>query len=195
MRIAIFGGTFDPIHNGHLAVASEAARRFALDRVLFVPASHPPHKAGATSAGYEDRYRMVELACQGEPRFEPSHREAGQERSFSIDTVERLRADLSPHDELFFLIGADAFADIETWRRWQDVVRQVEFIVVGRPGFSYRIPPGAHVLALDSLALPAASSAIRAELATGRTPREIPPAVLEYILRNGLYGMAARARR
>jgi nicotinate-nucleotide adenylyltransferase len=194
LRIATFGGTFDPVHNGHLAIAREAARRFALERVLFIPAARPPHKEGETSAGYEDRYRMVELACQGEPLFEPSRLEAGQGRSFSILTIERLRAHLAPEDELFFLIGADAFADIATWLRWQDVVRAVEFIVVGRPGASYRIPSGARVLALDTLSLPVSSSSIRAEIASGRAPADLPGPVLEYALQKGLYRRGVSAR-
>lgn len=192
MRIAIFGGTFDPVHNGHLAIAREAAERFSLDRVLFVPAARPPHKEGGTAAGYEDRYCMVELACQGEPRFEPSRLEAGQGRSFSILTIERLRARLASDSELFFLIGADAFADLRSWMRWQDVVREVEFIVVSRPGFAYDVPPGARVLRLDALSLPVSSSAIRAAVAAGATPSDLPSPVLEHIRERGLYRLGAR---
>jgi nicotinate-nucleotide adenylyltransferase len=187
LRIAIFGGTFDPIHSAHLAAAREAARVHGLARVLFVPASRPPHKSGATVAGYEDRYRMVELACQGEPSFEASRLEEGQERSYSIDTIERVLGTLPPGDELFFLIGADAFAEITTWRRWRDVVRDVQFIVVARPGHEYAIPPGARVERLDTLALAVSSSAIRAQLAAGGSPPEVPPAVLDYIRERGLY--------
>lgn len=187
MRIALFGGTFDPVHCAHLAIAREAARTFGLDRVLFVPAAQPPHKSGATCAGYEDRYRMVELACQGEPLFEASRLEADQQRSYSIGTIERVRAALAPEDELYFLIGADAFAEIESWHRWRDVVREIEFIVVARPGHRYSIPPGARVGRLDTLALPVSSSEIRARLAAGEAPPELPPAVLEYARQRGLY--------
>ena len=187
MKIAIFGGTFDPIHGAHLAIAREAARSFGLARVLFVPASRPPHKGGETAAGYEDRYHMVELACQGEPRFEASRLEAGQERSYSIDTIERVLPTIEPGDELFFLIGADAFAEIATWRRWRDVIREVRFIVVARPGHDYAIPSGARVERLDTVALPVSSSAIRARLAAGERPAELPPAVFEYIRERGLY--------
>lgn len=187
MRIALFGGTFDPVHSAHLAVAGEAARAFALARVLFVPASRPPHKSGATVAGYEDRYRMVELACQGEPLFQVSRLEEGPERSYSIDTIERAQAAMATGDELFFLIGADAFAEIATWRRWQDVVRAARFIVVARPGHTYAVPPGARVERLETLALTVSSSEIRARLAAGESPRELPPAVLAYIRERGLY--------
>ena len=195
MKIAIFGGTFDPVHSAHLALAREAARALGLGRVLFVPASRPPHKSGATVAGYEDRYRMVELACQGEPAFEASRLEEGQERSYSIDTIERVRAGLVPGDELFFLIGADAFAEIATWRRWQDVVRAVRFIVAARPGHDYAVPPGAVVERLDTMALAVSSSSIRARLAAGESPAELPPPVLAYIHERGLYAALAGSAR
>src|SRR4051812_29860577 len=115
MRLALFGGTFDPIHNAHLAVAREAADRFGLDRVLFIPAARPPHKQRGPHASYEDRVRMAELSTAADPRFQVSRLEEGTVRSYSIDTIEKARAGLSPGDELFFIIGADAFAEIQTW--------------------------------------------------------------------------------
>ena len=190
MRLALFGGTFDPIHNGHLAMAREAVRRCRLDRVLFVPANRPPHKASGTRAPYEDRYRMVELACAGEPAFEPSRLEQGTTRSYSIDTIEKVRSTLAPHDELDFLIGADAFAELETWHRWADVVRLAHFIVVSRPGGQYAIPPGARVHRIDDLELPASSSEIRRLLAAGQFDVDVPAAVLDYIRAHSLYATA-----
>ena len=187
MRLALFGGTFDPIHNGHLAMAREAARRCRLDRVWIIPANRPPHKASATHAPYEDRFRMVEIACAGEPCFEASRLEEGEGRSYSIDTIEKVRAALQPEDELHFLIGADAFAEIETWHRWQDVVRAVSFIVVSRPGKQYAIPAGARVDRIDGLALPASSSEIRRRLAAGDADVDLPAEVLDYIRGRGLY--------
>lgn len=187
MRLAIFGGTFDPIHTAHLTIAREAARRFSLSCVLFVPASHPPHKGDATSAGYEDRHRMVELACRGEPLFEASRLEASDRVSYSVSTIEQIRATLPPGHELFFLIGADAFAEIQTWYRWEDVVRLVDFLVVTRPGHSYGVPAGARVHTLETVALPVCSSELRARLAAGASPSEIPPEVLAYIRARGLY--------
>lgn len=186
MRLAIFGGTFDPVHRAHLAVAREAAARFSLDRVLFVPAARPPHKAGATHAPYDDRVRMVEIACAGEAHCEVSRLEADTLRSYSIDTIEKVRA-LYPEDELFFIIGADAFAEIGTWRRWQDVLRSVSFIVVSRPGHGYAIPTGSKVLRLDTLDMPVSSSEIRRELAAGSAPSAVPAAVMQYIHVHGLY--------
>src|SRR6476661_10287697 len=142
MRLAIFGGTFDPIHQAHLAVAREAADRFHLDRVLFIPAARPPHKQHGPCAPYEDRVRMAELATAGDPRFRVSRLEEGTARSYSIDTISKVRAGMAPADELFFIIGADAFAEIRTWHRWRDVARGVRFLVVSRPGHFYQAPPG-----------------------------------------------------
>jgi len=185
MRTAIFGGTFDPIHSAHLVVAREAAERFALDRVLFIPAANPPHKEAG--ADYEDRFRMVELACAGDARFEASRLEAGREKTYSIHTIERVK---ELNGDVFFVIGADAFAEIQTWHRSDDVIRAVEFIVVARPGHAFTSPPGARVYRLDTVALPTSSSEIRQELAQGRTPSGVPPVVMEYIREHGLYGVA-----
>ena len=187
MKTAIFGGTFDPIHCAHLIVAREAGRQFGLDRVLFVVAANPPHKPGATGAGYEDRYRMVELACEGEPLFVPSRLEEGTERSYSITTIRRVRSMQAPSDELYFIIGADAFAEIDTWYSWEEVIRSVDFIVVTRPGSEYSAPPRARVHRLDTIALPVSSSEIRRRLASGEAPPELPAAVLAYIREHRLY--------
>jgi nicotinate-nucleotide adenylyltransferase len=187
LRLAIFGGTFDPIHNAHLAVAREAAARFQLDRVWLVPAERPPHKKGVTHAPYADRLRMVELACRDEPKLEASRLEQGTASSYSIDTIETVRAHIAPGDVLFFVIGADAFAEIESWRRWRDVVRAVEFIVVSRPGHRYDILPAATVHRLETVDLPVSSSEIRRKLAAGDDRVEVPAAVLDYIRARGLY--------
>ena len=188
MRLAIFGGTFDPIHSAHLTIARQAADAFRLDRVLFVPAAHPPHKCGGTHAPYDDRVRMAQMACEGNSVFEVSRLEQGTVRSYSVDTVGKVRAGMSAADELCFLIGADAFAEIETWYRWREVLRSVRFLVVSRPGHTYRVPPGAEVERLDTLELPVSSSDIRRALAAGERPPEVPPRVLDYILAHGLYG-------
>src|SRR5262249_23694008 len=155
--------------------------RFHLDRILFVPAAHPPHKSGLTFAPYEDRLRMVGLAAQGDARFEASRLEEGAGRNYSIDTIHKLQATLEPSDALFFLIGADAFGEIETWHRWQEVIAALTFIVVSRPGHRYRIPPNARVERLETVDLPVSSSEIRGALAARQRPAEIPEPVLEYI--------------
>jgi nicotinate-nucleotide adenylyltransferase len=187
LRLAIFGGTFDPVHNAHLAVARAAAERFRLDRVWFVPSRRPPHKGGTTHASFADRYLMVELACRDNSLFQASRLEEETGSSYSIDAIEQVHAHLEPGDALFFLIGADAFAEIETWRRWEDVVRSVEFIVVSRPGHRYAVPAGARVDRLETVDLPVSSSEIRRQLAAGQDDVEVPPAVREYIRVRGLY--------
>ena len=184
MRLGLFGGTFDPIHTAHLTVAREAADQFHLDQVWFIPAAHPPHKPDQMVAGYEDRFRMVELACRVDPRFLPSRLEAGAQKSYSVDTVAKVRA---MGEEPFFIIGADAFAEIATWHRWHDLIRSTEFIVVTRPGHTYTTPAEARVHRLDTVALPVSSSEIRNRIARGQRPPELPLAVAEYIERKGLY--------
>ena len=187
MPIAIFGGTFDPIHKAHLTVAQEAADAFALDRVLFVPAGCPPHKSESTGASWLDRFRMVELACEeaADSRFEPSRLEEGDQKSFSILTIEKVLAQLP--GRLFLILGADAFAEIGSWHRWREVVAATEFIVVTRPGHSWSTPEGARVYRLDTLALPVSSSEIRRRLALGEMPADLSPAVGRYIAERGLY--------
>jgi nicotinate-nucleotide adenylyltransferase len=184
MRLALFGGTFDPIHNAHLTVAREAADQFSLDQVWFIPAAHPPHKSAHTGASYEDRFRMTELACQTDPRFIASRLEEGAGKSYSVDTVERV---IALGQQPYFIIGADAFAEIPSWHRWQDLVRLTEFIVVTRPGHPYSTPPGARVHRLDTVALPVSSSEIRRKLAIGEIPAELPEPVGRYIGERGLY--------
>jgi nicotinate-nucleotide adenylyltransferase len=131
---------------------------------------------------------MVELACAGEKRFVPSRLEEGPDtsnaKSYSIHTIERVKA---ANGEVFFIIGADAFAEIGKWHRWEDVVRSVEFIVVARPGHSFTIPQGARVHRLETVALPVSSSEIRQALARGESPAELPEAVAKYIRARGLY--------
>ena len=168
-----------------MTVARAAAQRFALDRVLFVPAANPPHKLTSQGATYEDRLRMVELACEGEPAFEASRLEEGSEKSYSILTIEKV---LAPDRQVFFIIGSDAFADIPTWYRWQDVVAAVEFIVVTRPGHNYDPPPGATIHELTGIALPVSSSEIREELSAGRLPLDLPKSVAAYVAAHHLYG-------
>jgi nicotinate-nucleotide adenylyltransferase len=119
--------------------------------------------------------------------LEASRLEQGTTSSYSIDTIEKVRARLAPGDTLFFVIGADAFAEIESWHRWRDVVRAVEFIVVSRPGHRYDIPAAATVHRLETVDLLVSSSEIRRRLAAGDDSVEVPAAVLDYIRARGLY--------
>jgi nicotinate-nucleotide adenylyltransferase len=189
LRIGIFGGTFDPIHNAHIAIADASKERFRLDRVLVIPAANPPHKPGA-SAPFEHRYRMVELACEGHPGLEPSLLESGEDRSYSMRTIEKVRAGASLQDSLYFIIGADAFSEIRTWHRWQEVVASVEFIVVTRPSAEYTPPEGGIVHRLEALSLPVSSSEIRAALAKGEYPPDLDTEVYQYIVQHKLYAEA-----
>lgn len=126
---------------------------------------------------------MVEIACASDPRFEASDLEAGSGPSYSIHTIERVPA----YQPLYFLIGADAFADIRSWYRWRDVVEAVTFIVVSRPGAEYEIPEGADVLRFEELDLPVSSSEIRKRLETGDLDVPLPAGVSAYIQEHGLY--------
>src|SRR5579859_6374955 len=163
-QTALFGGTFDPVHNAHLDVARAAADAFQLDKVLFVPAGNPPLKSGANAA-YEDRIAMLNLALQaaGDSRFEASRIEDPATHpgspSYSIHTVESLMKSGLPR--LSFIVGADAFADIEKWYRWHDLAGAVDFIVASRPGATSTVPPGAIVHDLPWLSSPVSSSAVR----------------------------------
>jgi nicotinate-nucleotide adenylyltransferase len=191
-RIGLFGGTFDPIHGGHLRIAQVAAQAFSLDRVLFIPAANPPHKAAAALAPYADRLRMTEIACAPYPQFAASTLENGPEKSYTVDTLERARRELFPGDDLFFLIGADAFDEIETWQRWQDVLKLTEFVVISRPGVAYKIPQHARVHRLDDVQISISSSGIRTRLAAGEPTPELPAEVCDYIREHGLYGRGMR---
>jgi len=186
-RVCLFGGTFDPIHNAHLQIADAAQKRLHLDQVIFIPAANPPHKDSAGLTSFEDRFRMVEIACEPYPAFIPSRLEEGEARSYTVSTLERFRERMAAGDDLYFLIGSDAFADLETWHRWQQVVNLTNFIVVSRPGETYHLPEGARVIRMDGLDLPVASTTIRARLAKRQETPELPPEVRSYIDQKGLY--------
>lgn len=159
MNIGLFGGTFDPIHKGHLALAQAARERCDLGRIYFVPTNVPPHKTSQPVASYFHRYTMTALATQGEKMFTPSLLEAPGEfilhdkksakapvasvPNYSIDTIRRLKQSLKKSDRLFFLIGVDAFKDIAKWREAEALFAECVFIVASRPGFSLADVAGA----------------------------------------------------
>lgn len=143
MNVAIFGGTFDPIHRGHLAVARAAVERYKLGRIHFVPADIPPHKQKQPLTPYYHRFAMIALALAGEKNLVPSLLEApeviqseGKLASYSVDTVKRFKQSLNKSDRLFFLIGIDAFLDIGKWRSPVELLHLCEFIVASRPKYS-----------------------------------------------------------
>jgi nicotinate-nucleotide adenylyltransferase len=139
-RIALFGGSFDPIHNGHLAVARAADRRFNFDEIHFIPASRPPHKLKQHLAPFPHRFAMVSLACTEHPHFIPSLAEAGEDFSgtqlhYSVDTVRYFcRAYHGHGDRIFFIVGADAFLDIPLWKEYEILLGLCDFIIANRPG-------------------------------------------------------------
>jgi nicotinate-nucleotide adenylyltransferase len=156
MNIGLFGGSFDPIHRGHLALARAARERYKISRVLFVPANVPPHKQSQALSSFSHRYAMVALATAAEKEFIPSLLEApaefeptGTEKekrqnkdkasarpNYTIDTLKRLKQALKKVDRVFLLIGIDAFADIAKWHQAAELFRECEFVVASRPGHS-----------------------------------------------------------
>jgi nicotinate-nucleotide adenylyltransferase len=139
MRIAFFGGTFDPPHRGHIAIARAAITRLALDQVLVAPVATQPLKGGSGHSSFEDRLAMVRLAVAGEPGLVASDVDAplpGRRPNYTFDTLQRLRKHLQPTDELFFLLGADSFLTLRRWHHCAELVLFCNFIVAGRPGFS-----------------------------------------------------------
>jgi len=214
LRIALFGGTFDPIHSGHLRAARAAARKFRLDRILFVPSGNPPHKVEDGLTPFAHRYAMVALATAREPKFVPSLLESPTPDGrlhYSIDTVRATKRQLRKTDQLFFLIGADAFLDIPQWRDFRRLLGLTNFIVVSRPGFSIAqiaglLPagllakPAAHaqsnrlrlksttIHVLSGLGVAIASRKIRSAVREGRRVTGlVPPLVEQYIQKEDLY--------
>lgn len=213
-NIAIFGGSFDPIHVGHLAVASAAQRRFRLDEIHFVVAGRPPHKPKRAAAPFAHRFALVALACAGHARFVPSLAEAGDDFSghrtfYSIDTVRHFRLRY-PGDRLFFLLGVDSFLEIPAWRSYAALLRACDFIVASRPGYRMEplrlvIPPellqrsaprATHSIALrpttvhllDTVSSRVSSTEVRRRLRRRQSIHGLVPVrVEEYILRQGLY--------
>jgi nicotinate-nucleotide adenylyltransferase len=140
-RIALYGGTFDPVHAGHLAVARNLSGLFALDEVLFVPAYVAPHKRGRRVSPALDRHAMLALATQGEPRFKISTVELeAPGRPYTVETLAGFRERLGPGARLFFVMGADSWEEITTWREWERVLALADQLVVTRPG--YELPTG-----------------------------------------------------
>ena len=132
MNIALFGGTFDPIHHGHLILAREALEQLALDRVVFIPAAHSPHKLAHPPSPAEVRLEMVRAAVADEPRFEVDEEELQRTGpSFTIDTVEAWRR-RAPEAALFYFIGHDNVRELHTWRRFTELTERVQFVVFGR---------------------------------------------------------------
>ncbi len=203
MRLGFFGGTFDPPHLGHAAVAQAAADRFGLDEVLWVPVGRQPLKDGQ-SAGYADRLTLVRLACAVDVRFRASELDAPRAdgaANFTVDTLRRLRVE-GPEAEIFCLAGADSFADLARWREPEALLRLAEWIVISRPGFALREPRGmalseaqhGRVHLLDAVHEDVSATALRERLGRGDACRDVLAAgVADYIEAHGLYREQAAA--
>lgn len=195
MRLGIMGGTFDPIHHGHLFVAEEARVRFRLNNVLFVPNGTPPHKKEYALTPARHRYAMTLIATHGNQSFGCSPMELNRPGpSYTVETLTLLR-EQHPDAELFYITGVDAIADILTWMRHEEVIQMATFIAATRPGFDPRtlkekLPLSylERILLLGSTSLGISSTEIRERIRQSLPVRYLTPDnVLEYIFQNGLY--------
>ncbi|HMA11636.1 MAG TPA: nicotinate-nucleotide adenylyltransferase [Steroidobacteraceae bacterium] len=205
--IGIFGGTFDPIHFGHLRLAEEMAEAIGLDRVLFIPAGQPPHR-GAPRTAAAHRLEMVRRAVAGNPRFEADAREVNRPcPSYTVDTLSELRAELGNERPLWLLLGADAFLGLPSWHEWRRLFELAHIAVAARPGTqlltSDAMPeelknevlprraaagPAGSVQLLQTTPLDISATAIRDTLAGHGSARYLlPDAVLDYIHEHQLY--------
>jgi nicotinate-nucleotide adenylyltransferase len=187
VRLGVFGGTFDPIHVGHLRAAENAREALGLDAVAFVPAARSPFKDAPASSGW-DRYAMVALATAGHPGFEPSTRELAREGpSYTIDTIRSLRRE-QPHDELFLIVGTDTVRDLPSWRESADLVAQCSVLAVSRPGEERPGTLPAGVTWVDGPGLAVSATDVRRRVKEGRSVRFlVPDAVADYVAKRRLY--------
>jgi len=214
MHIAVFGGTFNPVHIGHLRAAEEAREACALDRVIFMPANIPPHKADPDLAPARLRLEMVKLAIEGNPAFEASGMEIDRGgRSFTIDTVRALKAEGGEGLKVSLIIGSDSFNDITTWCEYEALLEQASLIIAPRPGHPAKKPAealpvelarsfwydsasgsyvnqrGTSLVFLGAELLDVSSSDIRERIGRGGSVRYLlPDSLIAFIAANGLYG-------
>ncbi|RAV33702.1 nicotinate-nucleotide adenylyltransferase [Corynebacterium heidelbergense] len=197
-RVGIMGGTFDPIHHGHLVAASEAAERFELDIVVFVPTGQPWQKRNRVVSPAEDRYLMTVVATASNPRFLVSRVDIDRGGdTYTVDTLADIRR-AYPTAELFFITGADALGKIITWRDWEKMFDMAHFVGVTRPGYELPAADGSDPLRrevdagrLSLLAIPAmaiSSTDCRQRAAAGRPVWYlVPDGVVQYIAKHGMY--------
>ena len=195
-RLGLLGGTFDPVHYGHLLIAEEACQQFELDAVVFVPNGQPAHKQGAKVSSPTERAAMCETAIADNDKFVCSRIEIEREGlSYSIDTVQEFRARYPALDALYFITGADAVLELGTWHRAADLVRQCEFIAATRPGsdlshIADEIGPelAKHVHFMPIPGIDISSTDLRRRAADGGSVRYLTPdSVAEYMRRHSLY--------
>lgn len=177
-KIGIYGGTFDPIHHGHLILAREAREQLELEKIIFVPAARSPHKMNKSQSSAEARLQMVLAATEGEPTFHVSNFEVRRPApSFTIDTAEHLAA-CESDAELIYLIGEDHVDDLATWHRFEELKQMVRFAVLSRNGDA-----GMHSYAVIQRKIDISSSDIRERVASGRPIRYLVPKAVETIIR------------
>ena len=194
--IGLLGGTFNPVHEGHLSIAREALRLFALDAVWFIPCAVPPHKPAHNLASNEDRLAMLRLALAGEPRFAALSIEFDRPgKSYTVDTVRALQA-LHPGDGFVFIIGADTLPELHTWHQPLELLSLVRIVTLARPGFvpdavALQLPPPWPARLLADLRtgdpLDVSSRDVRAKIAAGQPLSLVPEPVQRYIQEHNLY--------
>jgi nicotinate-nucleotide adenylyltransferase len=189
-RIGLFGGSFDPVHDAHLALARAALTALTLDKVIFVPAGNPWQRAPLKASG-KHRLAMVQLAISGEPRFTVDDCELTREGpSYTIDTLELLAARM-PDAQWMLLLGADQWARLPTWHRWQDILQHAQIAVAQRASEPLNTPPQLQNVAVQTipmLQMVTSSTQIRARLAGGASIAGlVPQAVAQYIAKHQLY--------
>ena len=196
-KLGLLGGTFDPVHNGHIALAEAGMTELGLDELLFIPAPAPPHKSGRVITPFAQRYAMVQLAIAGRPNFWLSDLEAKRTgKSYTYDTLKTLK-DQTPQCELYFLTGADALEGFTHWYRWQDILDLCTLVVTTRPGFAFETPKELAaeslkrqrgVLLLEKDEVDISATKLRESIALGAAWQQwVPKAVAEYIQTNHLY--------
>jgi nicotinate-nucleotide adenylyltransferase len=194
LRLGVMGGTFDPIHHGHLVAASEVQARFALDEVVFVPTGQPWQKADRSVSQAEDRYLMTTIATASNPRFSVSRVDIERPGpTYTVDTLRDIRQLRGPKLELFFITGADALGQILTWKGVEEVFDLAHFVGVSRPGIPLAENdithlPGDKVTLLEVPALTISSTACRERVAQGLPIWYlVPDGIVQYIAKRGLY--------
>jgi nicotinate-nucleotide adenylyltransferase len=189
LRLGLLGGSFDPIHFGHLRAAENAREALALDEVLFIAAGDPPHKPEARLAPAADRLAMVALGTASNRAFSVSELEVARPgKSYTVDTLRSLRAE-RPGDELFLIVGGDTLPEMPSWREPQALFELCTVAVAGRPGSPAGPPPaGARVVGVPGPELPISATVVREQARAGRSVRYlVPDAVAEYIETRRLY--------
>jgi len=190
-RLGVMGGTFDPVHHGHLVAAAEVADRFGLDEVIFVPTGQPWQKAERVVSAAEDRYLMTVIATAANPRFSVSRVDIDRGGpTYTVDTLRDLHAQRGPGAEFYFITGADALGAILTWRDAAELVQLAHFVGCTRPGHSLADPglPGVRVSLVEIPALAISSTDCRARVAADRPIQYLlPDGVVQYIAKRGLY--------